>query len=278
MGKRLEKKIALVIGAGAVGPGWGNGRAIAARFVEEGATVVGTDLDEEALALTESMIKTRAGEHAGFQKLVADATDNDDLDHAVAAAVERFGRIDVLVNNVGGSAPGDAVSMSDEIWEQQMARNLTYVFKSMKRVIPLMVEQGGGAIVNLASIAALRFFGPDVAAYAASKAGLIHFSRVTAVKYAADHVRINTVIPGLMNTPLVTARLVGERADGNAERLIEARHRQSPMGHMGDGFDVANAVLFLASDEARYITGTELAVDGGLSATCVAPNPATGTF
>lgn len=273
MTKRLKEKIALVIGAGAVGPGWGNGRAIVARFIEEGATVIGTDLDGEALAETSRLIEAHTGNAAAFHGLVADATDNDDLDRAVAACIEPFGRIDILVNNVGGSAPGDAVSMSDELWQQQMDRNLTYVFRSMKRVIPLMVDQGGGAIVNLASIAALRFFGPDVAAYAASKAGLIHLSRVTAVRYASNHVRINTVIPGLMNTPLVEARLVGERGDGDAAKLIEARHRQSPMGHMGDGFDVANAVLFLASDEAKYITATELAVDGGLSATCVAPAP-----
>ncbi len=273
MSGRLEKKIALVIGAGAVGPGWGNGRAIAARFVEEGATVIGTDLDSEVLDLTRSMIEKRSGNGAAFHGLIADATENGDLDRAVAACMDRFGRIDILVNNVGGSAPGDAVSMSDEVWQLQMERNLNYVFRSMKRVIPLMVGQGGGAIVNLASIAALRFFGPDVAAYAASKAGLIHFSRVTAVKYASDNVRINTVIPGLMNTPLVTARLVGERADGDAEKLIEARNRQSPMGHMGDGFDVANAVLFLASDEAKYITAAELPVDGGLNATCIAPGP-----
>jgi NAD(P)-dependent dehydrogenase (short-subunit alcohol dehydrogenase family) len=139
-----------------------------------------------------------------------------------------------------------------------------------------MVEQGGGAIVNLASIAALRFFGPDVVAYAAAKAALIQFSRVTAVKYAPHNVRINTVIPGLMNTPLVKARLVGERGGGEAEKLIAARHRQVPMGHMGDGWDVAHAVAFLASDEAKYITATELVVDGGLSATCVAPDPNVG--
>lgn len=273
MGERLSGKIALVIGAGAVAPGWGNGRAIVARFVEEGATVVGSDLDGDALALTKRMVEERTGDKAPFHPVIADATDKDELDRTVGGCVERFGRIDVLVNNVGGSAPGDVVTMSDDVWQQQMERNLNYVFMSMKRVIPIMVKEGGGAIVNLASIAALRFFGPDVAAYAASKAGLIHLSRVTAVKYAPKRVRINTVIPGLMNTPLVTARLAGERAGGDAERLIEARHRQSPMGRMGDGFDVANAVLFLASDEAGYITATELTVDGGLSATCIAPGP-----
>lgn len=268
MAGRFEGKVALILGAGSVGPGWGNGRATAALFVGEGAQVFGVDRSGEALAETAGSI-----EADGFVPHVADITRPAEIGALMEACLGRFGRIDVLVNNVGGSAPGDVVSMSEEIWASQLDQNLTYVFHSCKHVIPIMVRQGGGAIVNLASIAALRFFGPDVVAYAASKAGLIHFSRVTAVKYAPHNVRINTVIPGLMNTPLVKARLVGERAGGDAAKLIAARHRQVPMGRMGNGWDVARAVLFLASDEAGYITATELVVDGGLSATCVAPHP-----
>jgi NAD(P)-dependent dehydrogenase (short-subunit alcohol dehydrogenase family) len=267
MAGRLESKVALVIGAGSVGPGWGNGRATTALFAREGAKVFGVDRSAEALAETASSI-----EEGTFASHVADVTVPDEVGALVEACEKRFGRIDVLVNNVGGSAPGDPVSMSEEVWARQLDQNLTYVFHSCKHVIPIMVRQGGGAIVNLASIAALRYFGADVAAYAASKAGLIHFSRVTAVKYAPHKVRINTVIPGLMHTPLVEVRLAGERAQGDVDRLIAARHRQVPMGHMGDGWDVAHAVLFLASDEAKYITATELVVDGGLSATCVAPH------
>jgi NAD(P)-dependent dehydrogenase (short-subunit alcohol dehydrogenase family) len=265
---RLAGKVALVIGAGAVGPGWGNGRATAALFVREGAKVFGVDRSADALAETAQRIA-----EGTFASYVADVTKPDEVGALVEACLDHFGRIDVLVNNVGGSAPGDPVSMSAEVWARQLDHNLTYVFHSCKHVIPIMVRQGGGAIVNLASIAALRYFGADVAAYAASKAGLIHFSRVTAVKYAPHNVRINTVVPGLMHTPLVEARLAGERAGGDVEKLIAARHRQVPMGRMGDGWDVAHAVLFLASDEARYITATELVVDGGLSATCVAPHP-----
>lgn len=265
---RLQDKVALVVGAGAVGPGWGNGRATAALFAREGAAVFGVDRSADALDETAQSI-----EHGVFASHVADITRPDEVRALVAACQARFGRIDVLVNNVGGSVPGDPVSMSEEDWAQQLDTNLTYVFRTCKHVIPIMVAQGGGAIVNVASIAALRHFGADVAAYAASKAGLIHFSRVTAVKYAAQGVRINTVVPGLMHTPLVKARLAYQRADGDLDRLIEARHRQVPMGRMGDGWDVAHAALFLASDEARYITATELVVDGGLSATCVAPNP-----
>ena len=273
MNDRFSGKVALVLGAGSVGPGWGNGRATATLFAREGARVFGVDRNADALAETRDGIEAEGGVFVGH---AADVTRAAEVDALVETCLERFGRIDVLVNNVGGSAPGDPVSMSEEVWARQLDHNLSYVFFSCKRVIPIMVSQGGGAIVNLASIAALRFFGPDVVAYAASKAGLIQFSRVTGVKYAPHNVRINTVIPGLMNTPLVEARLVKERSDGDADALIAARHRQVPMGRMGDGWDVAHAVLFLASDQARYITATELVVDGGLSATCVAPHPDAG--
>jgi NAD(P)-dependent dehydrogenase (short-subunit alcohol dehydrogenase family) len=273
MDARFRNKVALVLGAGSVGPGFGNGKATALLFAREGAQVFGVDRNADALAETASLISAEGGT---FESHVADVTEPAAVERLVEACIQRFRRIDVLVNNVGGSAPGDPVSMADEVWTKQLDMNLGYVFQSCKRVIPIMVRQGGGAIVNLASIAALRFFGPDVVAYAAAKAALIQFSRVTAVSYARQNVRINTVIPGLMNTPLVKARLVHERGDGDAEKLIAARHRQVPMGRMGDGFDVAEAVLFLASDAAKYITATELIVDGGLSATCVAPNPGSG--
>jgi NAD(P)-dependent dehydrogenase (short-subunit alcohol dehydrogenase family) len=262
---RLQGKVALIFGAGSVGEGWGNGRATAAVMLREGAQVFGADRDAAALARTVEMV----AEHGPMQSRSCDITSGADIDAAIAACREAFGRIDILVNNVGGSVPGDVVSLSSDAWAGQFDHNINYVFETMKRVVPLMVEQGGGSIVNLASIAALRFFGPDCVAYAAAKAGLIKMGQVTAVKYARHHVRVNTVVPGLMNTPLVTVRLAGQRSGGDAEALIAARHAQVPMGHMGDGWDVAHAVAFLASDEAKYITATELIVDGGLQATCV---------
>jgi NAD(P)-dependent dehydrogenase (short-subunit alcohol dehydrogenase family) len=268
MAGRLASKVALVIGAGSITKGWGNGRATATLFAREGAKVFGVDHHPDALAET-----VRHIDEGAFVAHVADVMRSEAIDAMVEACLERFGRIDVLVNNVGGSVPGDPVSMPEDVWAQQLDYNLTYVFNSCKRVIPIMVRQGGGAIVNLGSIAALCYFGVDVAGYAAAKAGLIQFSRVTAVKYAPHNVRINTVIPGLMHTPLVEARLAGQRTGGDVEKVVAARNRQVPMGHMGDGWDVAHAALFLASDEARYITATELVVDGGLTASCVAPNP-----
>ena len=267
---RLQDKCALIIGAGSVGDGWGNGRAAAAVFLREGAKVYGIDRDQASLDRTAEMC---AGFGSEFTSRTADIYNTQEIDALVTDCHARFGRIDVLVNNVGGSAPGDVVSLESDIWETQFDHNINYVFQTMKRVVPIMAEQGGGAIVNLASIAALRFFGPDCVAYAASKAGLIKMSQVTAVKYARQHVRVNTVVPGLMNTPLVTERLVKQRGDGDAQKLIAARHAQVPMGHMGDAWDVAEAVAFLASDAAKYITATELVVDGGLQASCVAPNP-----
>lgn len=268
MAGRLQGKVALIFGAGSVGEGWGNGRATTAVMLREGAQVFGTDLDGAALGRTVEMV----AEHGKMLSQVCDVTNTQEIDSAVSACRRAFGRIDILVNNVGGSVPGDVVSLESGAWDRQFATNIDYVFETMKRVIPGMVEQGGGSIVNLASIAALRFFGPDCVAYAASKAGLIKMGQVTAVKYAKQHVRVNTVVPGLMNTPLVSVRLAGQRAGGDVSALVEARHRQVPMGHMGDGWDVAHAVAFLASDEAKYITATELVVDGGLQATCVAPS------
>lgn len=260
MAGRLAGKVAIVSGAGSVGPGWGNGRAIAWAFAREGARVFAVDRSEAALAETVARVKDVGGEIVTH---VCDVTRAAEVKAMVAACLAAFGgRIDILVNNVGGSAPGDVVSMASDVWDRQFDMNIGYVFQSMKRVVPIMAAQGGGSIVNLASIAALRFFGPDCIAYAAAKAGVIKMSQVTAVKYAAQHVRVNTVVPGLMNTPLVTERLVKERSPDDAAGLIAARHRQVPMGHMGDAWDVANAALFLASDEASWVTGETLFVDG----------------
>lgn len=262
--RRLEGKIALVVGAGSVGPGWGNGRAISALFAREGAKVFGADKDPDAAAETQRLIAEEGGTATMGE---VDVTDPASIKAMVDACVKSYGRIDVLVNNVGGSAPGDVVSMPLEVWDRQFDTNIRYVFLTCKHVVPIMAGQGGGAIVNLASIAALAHFGPEVVAYSAAKAGLIHFTRVTAVRYARDNVRCNIVVPGLMDTPLVEKRLAGERSGGDVVGLRQRRSSQPPMRRMGTAWDVAHAALFLASDEARYITGTELVVDGGLSAT-----------
>jgi NAD(P)-dependent dehydrogenase (short-subunit alcohol dehydrogenase family) len=270
MKSRLSGKVALVIGAGSVGPGWGNGKAAAALFAREGAKVFAVDVNPEAAEETAAIIREEGGQARSWH---ADVTRAAEVARMVEACTDAYGRIDVLLNNVGGSAPGGVVEMSEEVWASQMDHNLNYVFLTMKHVLPVMARQQSGSVINVASIAALAHFGPNVAAYAASKAGLIHLTRVTAVEYARRGIRCNTIVPGLMHTPLVEKRLAYQRADGNLAGLIRQRHEQVPMGRMGDAWDVAHAAVFLASDESRYVTATEIVVDGGLAATCRQPAP-----
>jgi NAD(P)-dependent dehydrogenase (short-subunit alcohol dehydrogenase family) len=176
--------------------------------------------------------------------------------------------VDVLVNNVGGSAPGGPVEMAEDVWDAQIDQNLKSVFLLCKHVLPLMEAQGGGAIVNLASTSGIRWTGAAQVAYAASKAAVIQLSRVVAVQYATRGIRVNTVVPGQMHTPMVEARLAGQRAGGDVGAILAQRLARIPLGFAGDGRDTAAAVLFLASDEARFVTGTELVVDGGMSVRC----------
>ncbi|MCX7374486.1 MAG: SDR family NAD(P)-dependent oxidoreductase [Alphaproteobacteria bacterium] len=262
---RFKAKIAIVSGAGCVGPGWGNGRAIAVALAAEGATVLGLDRDAASMAETSARIAEAGGT---FHQAVCDVTSSADVARVVADARARFGRIDVLVNNVGGSARGGPEEMAEEVWDAQIDLNLKSVFLMCKHVLPVMVGHGGGAIVNLASTSGIRWTGAAQVAYAASKAGVIQFGRVVAVEYAARGVRVNTVVPGQMHTPMVEARLAGQRTGGDVAALVAQRLSRIPMGFAGDGRDTAAAVLFLASDEARFITGTELVVDGGMSVRC----------
>jgi NAD(P)-dependent dehydrogenase (short-subunit alcohol dehydrogenase family) len=262
---RLADKVALISGAGCVGPGWGNGRAMAVRFAEEGALIFAVDREPQRLEETVERVRAAGGT---IETHHADVTDSSAVAAMTKACVARFGRIDVLVNNVGGSAAGGPVELSEEAWDAQVDTNLKSVFLACRHVIPVMESQGGGAIVNLASSAGLRWTGSAQVAYAATKAGVIQLSRVVAVQYAGKGIRVNTVVPGQLHTPLVEARLAGQRAGGNVEALLAQRLARIPLAFMGDGRDTANAALFLASDEARFITGTEIVVDGGMTARC----------
>jgi NAD(P)-dependent dehydrogenase (short-subunit alcohol dehydrogenase family) len=262
---RLQRKVAIVTGAGCVGPGWGNGRAAAVIFAREGAQVFAVDLAPEPM---EETVARAAELGDDVVTHLCDVTDGEAVAAMVAACVARFGRIDVLVNNVGGSAPGGAAEMSEEAFRAQLDYNLTSVFLTCRHVIPVMAAQGRGAIVNTASVSALRWTGAAQVAYASAKAAVIQFSRVTAVQYAKEGIRVNTVVPGQMHTPMVEARLAGQRAGGDVEALLRTRVARIPLGFMGDGRDTAYAALFLASDEARFITGTEIVVDGGMTARC----------
>lgn len=265
MSGRLQDKVALIMGAGSVGPGWGNGRATAVRFAQEGAKIFGVDRNLDSMQETVERIQA-AGGH--IETAFCDVTKSQSIAAVVQACVKHYGRIDVLVNNVGGSAAGGPVEMSEEVFDSQVDHNLKSVFLSCKYVLPIMEAQGSGAIINMASTSGTRWTGSAQVAYAATKAGVIQLSKVVAIQYAKKGIRVNTIVPGQLHTPMVEVRLAGQRSGGDVEKLLEQRQARIPLPFMGDGRDTANAALYLASEEARFVTGTEIVVDGGMSVRC----------
>jgi NAD(P)-dependent dehydrogenase (short-subunit alcohol dehydrogenase family) len=266
----LTGKVAFVAGAGCVAEGWGNGRAIAVLLARRGAKVFGVDVSDNSLASTAAIMETEG--HKGWAGRTCNMLKEAEVKAAVDDCVARFGRIDILVNVIGGSVPGDPVSLTEEAWDGQMDLNLKTAFFACKYVLPVMERQfeqdgKGGAIVNLSSIAHMshQVGGRVMVAYATSKAGLMAFGRSIAIAYVKKGIRVNTVVVGMMNTPVVGHRLA-KQLGADEKDLVSQRNAIIPMGRMGDAWDIANAVLFLASDEAGYITGTQLVVDGGVTA------------
>jgi NAD(P)-dependent dehydrogenase (short-subunit alcohol dehydrogenase family) len=266
MGDRLKDKVALVSGAGSSGPGWGNGKATAVLFAREGAKVIAPDINRDAALETKRIID---GEGGICEAVSADVSRADDVSAMVSACIAAFGRIDVLHNNVGIVEVGGPVETTEESWDHVNNVNLKSMFLTCKQVLPHMEHQAKGAIVNLASVSGIRWLGVPYISYAATKAAVIQFTRVIALQYARSGIRANSILPGMMNTPMVHAPEVVAAYGGSAEEMVRRRDEQCPMGRMGDAWDVAYAALFLASDEAKYITGTELIVDGGLTVNCV---------
>ena len=262
MGDRLKEKVAIVTGAGSVGPGWGNGKAISVLFAREGAKVFALDMKLAAAEETGGIIAKEGGECSVFQ---ADVTKSEQVKAAVDKCVSSYGRVDILVNNVGIVEVGGPLELSEEKWDHVIEVNLKSVFLTCKYAIPFMLEQGGGAIVNISSIAAIRFTGYPSASYNASKGAINQLTQNVAVQYAEKGIRANCVLPGLMNTPMIVEPLKRFYSEGDVEKMIKIRDAQVPMKKMGDAWDTAYAALFLASDEARYITGAHLVVDGGIT-------------
>jgi len=266
MGDRLKEKVALVSGAGSSGPGWGNGKATAVLFAREGARVLAADINLDAAVETKRIIEREGGI---CEAVAGNVSLADNVAAVVDACIAAFGQIDVLHNNVGIVEVGGPVETTEDSWDRVNDVNLKSMFLTCRQVLPHMVRQGKGAIVNIASVSGIRWLGVPYISYAATKAAVIQFTRVIALQYARSGIRANSILPGMMNTPMVHAPGVIAAYGGSAEEMIRRRDEQCPMGRMGDAWDVAYAALFLASDEAKYITGTELVVDGGLTVNCV---------
>jgi NAD(P)-dependent dehydrogenase (short-subunit alcohol dehydrogenase family) len=266
---RMQDKTVLLFGAGSVGEGWGNGKAAAVAYVREGARVACVDIDLAAAEATAAVI---AGEGGESLALAADVTDAGSIAAAVQAVRDRWRRIDVLHNNVGINARGGAAEASEESWRRVLDVNLTSVFLTCRAVLPIMEAQGKGAIVNIASLAAIRWTGYPYVSYYASKASVCHLTRAIAVEYAARGVRANTILPGITDTQHVYKQIAGYHSD--VEEMRAKRAALVPMKRQGDAWDIAWASVFLASDEAKFITGTELPVDGGHACTVAGSLPA----
>ena len=262
MGKRLQDKVAIVTGAGSIGPGWGNGKATAVLFAREGAKVFAVDLNRAAAEETKGLIDQEGGLCRVHQ---ADVTKSAEVKAFVERCLEIYGRVDVLLNNVGIVESGGPVEISEENWDRLIDINLKSMFLTCKYCLPVMEKQGSGAIVNISSIGALRFLGYPCVSYNASKGAVNQLTQNIAVQYAAKGIRSNCVLPGLMNTPMIREPLKKFYAGGDIDKMIEIRNQQCPMKKMGDAWDVAYAAIFLASDEAKYITGANLVVDGGIT-------------
>lgn len=250
---RLGNKAAIVTGAGSRAAGIGNGRATAILFAREGAKVLLVDNSSAAAGETLKMIKEEGGEAEIF---VADVSKADDCRAMVERAVSRWGRLDILDNNVGIGCPGSVVIVEEKDWDRTMMVNVKSMMLTGKFAVPAMAAGGGGSIINISSISALRPRG--LTAYSASKGAVIALTRAMAIDHANVGVRVNCIVPGPVYTPMVYA-------NGMSQELRERRRLASPLKIEGTGWDIGYAAVFLASDEARYITGVILPVDGGVS-------------
>ena len=258
--KNLENRIALVFGAGSVGPGWGNGKASAVTYARKGAKVVCVDVNFAAAQETVDIIAAEGFEALALQ---CDVTAFESVENCVAETIKTYGRIDILHNNVGHAKMGGPPDLSAQDWQREMDLNVTGMFYACKQVIPIMLKQGKGVITNISSVAAIRYTGYPYSVYYAAKGAVNQFTVGIALQYAREGIRANAIMPGLMDTPLIYQQISSNY--GSQDEMVKARHEAAPMGRMGTGWDVANAAAFLASDDASYITGVCLPVDGGLT-------------
>ena len=253
MAGRLAGEVAIVTGAGSRGPGLGNGKATAILFAREGARVLCVDLVKERADETLGLIGAEGGEADAF---AADVTRAEDCRALVAAAVERWGGLDVLHNNVGIESRTDLLDTTEDEWDRTLRVDLTSMFLATKSAVPAMIARGGGSVICVSSVAGMRGVGRT--AYAAAKAGVIGLVRSVAGQLGPQGVRVNAIAPGLVWTPMI---------EFHGREGREERRRASPLGTEGTGWDVGWGAVYLASDESRWVTGQTLVIDAGLTLT-----------
>lgn len=258
---RLQNKVAIVAGAGSIGEGWSNGKATAVLFGREGAKVFAVDRDLKAAEDTRAIITAEGGDCTAYRCDVSVAADVNEM---VAAAIAAYDRVDVLFNNVGMQVVGGPLEVKEEDWDRLMAVNVKSMYLTCRAVIPHMVKQGGGSIINNSSTAGIRFTYANVA-YSASKGAVKQLSQNIGVQYAAKGIRCNAVMPGYIATPRIVDRLKRSNPQ-DYEAKIKERQLAVPSGTLGTAWDVAYGVLYLASDEAKFVNATELVIDGGQTA------------
>ena len=262
----LDGKIAVVFGAGSIGPGWSNGRAAAVAYARAGATVAITDVDEASLAETRALVEA---EGAACDHFIGDVADSGSVRSILKEVEARRGRVDILHNNVGLSAMGGPTAIEEETWDRVMDANVKGVFLTCRHAIPIMEAAGGGVITNVGSVSAMRYLGLPQIAYAASKGAIHTMTRAIAAEFGPKGIRANVIAAGIVDTPLLAVGAArtfqGTFGATDAAEARRMRERTIPLRHFGDAWDVANTAVFLASEEARYITGAEIVVDGGLT-------------
>jgi len=263
MSDRVKGKVAIVTGAGSIGPGIGNGKASAILYAREGAKVIAVDYNIKAAEETKRIVDEEGGECLSFKGDVSKAHDCKSI---VDKCIETFGRIDILHNNVGILEATGVLQTSEESWERVINVNLKGTFLMCKHAIPYMEKQGAGSIINISSVASIRYLGYGNLPYTASKGGVDALTREIALEFASRGIRANVILPGVINTPLIVKALKDIYSEhAQIDDMIKKRSAMCPSGKMGEPWDVAYAALFLASDEAKYITGISLIVDGGLA-------------
>jgi len=261
--ERLNGRIALILGAGTSAPGVSIGKASSIAMSRAGASVAALDFNIAAAQEVAHEIDALGGKAIAYE---ADVANFDAMQSAVSRVMQDFGRIDILQINAGIGRVGGPVETSLEDWDRIQKVNVESILIAAKLVAPIMVKQGSGSIIGVSSVAGMRYLGYPHLAYSVTKAAVTHFIKMLAQQYALDGIRANTIVPGLIDTPRIQKN-VAKVFDANADmdNTRRARDRQVPMGRMGTPWEIASVATFLASDEASYITGTEIIVDGGLT-------------